>query len=321
MAEQTFQQWLARESLSVNQALAREVDSLPEPARPAARHILEAGGKRLRPMLTVLCGRLFGYGGNDIYRLASSMELLHAATLLHDDILDNAESRRGLKAAHLIYGAAATILSGDALLAHGNAIVASFDKPPLCLCFSRATIQTAAGEILEMNSLGNPDLTHAQYLEIAKGKTGCLISQSCMMGALAAGAACGQAEKCASFGENLGVAFQIVDDALDFAPAAQTGKPTGGDLREGKMTPPLRLYRESLAPQQRSLFDKAFRQKKFSDAQAGEIIQDTAAFVPASICLADAFLEKARQALDSLPTGGEKTILLQLVDYVRNRSK
>lgn len=275
----------------------------------------------MRPMLTVLCARLFGREGSDIYRLASSMELLHAATLLHDDILDNAERRRGLEAAHHIYGVAATILAGDALLAHGNAIVASCGKPPLCLCFSRATIQTAAGEILEMNSLGNPDLTHAQYLEIAKGKTGCLISQSCMMGALAADATHEQAEKCASFGENLGIAFQIVDDALDFAPARQTGKPTGGDLREGKMTPPLRLYRESLDPVQRGLFDESFRQQKFSDAQAGKIIHDTAAFVPATICLADAFLEKARQALDSLPAGGEKTILLQLVDYVRNRSK
>lgn len=321
MAEQNFQQWMAKESASVNKSLALEIDRLPEPARPVARHILEAGGKRLRPMLTILCARVFGHDDCGIYRLASSMELLHAATLLHDDILDNAENRRGRTAAHVVYGVTATILAGDALLAHGNAIVASFDKPSLCLCFSSATIQTAAGEILEMDSLGNPDLTHEQYLEIAKGKTGCLISQSCMMGALAAGADKVQAEKCASFGENLGIAFQIVDDALDFAPAKQTGKPTGGDLRECKMTPPLRLYRESLDPEQRRIFDDLFRQKSFSDAQAEKIIRDTASFVPEAICLADAFLENARRALDSLPASKEKTILMQLVDYVRNRSK
>ena len=141
---------LALELPPVNAALERAAHGLPEPVRPVALHIFEAGGKRLRPLLVVLTARLLGYERADIYDLAVTMEMLHAATLLHDDVLDNAASRRGKPAAHTIFDVTPTILAGDALLAQANALVAGFGDPRLSLCFSEATSRTAAGEILEI---------------------------------------------------------------------------------------------------------------------------------------------------------------------------
>lgn len=314
-----FQEWLKREGSRINKILKEEMKTLPEPAAAVASHILEAGGKRLRPLLTLLFARLFGKEGDEIYRLASSMEMLHAATLLHDDVLDNADNRRGKAAAHMVFNSTAAILGGDALLAQGNAIVASFQDTKLVECFSRATVQTAAGEILEMDSLRDPFLSLEKYLQIARGKTACLIAQSCRMGALAAIADQDLTQKSADFGENLGIAFQIVDDALDLAPQKQTGKPRGGDIREGKMTPPLFYYRQSLSESERAEFDKAFSQGNFSPEKIEQICDDCAPFIEQALTLADTYLEKAGETLLSFPDNPQKTYLRKMVDYVRQR--
>lgn len=276
----------------------------------------------MRPLLTVLCARMLGYRNGNIYDLAASMEMLHAATLLHDDVLDNAVSRRGQAAAHTVFGITGAILAGDALLAAGNAIVASFGLPSLSLCYSHATSQTAAGEIMEMNALGSPNLVLAQYLEIARGKTACLISQACAMGAVVAGASDARVSACAAYGENLGVAFQIVDDVLDFAPESQTGKPSGGDLRERKMTPPLMLYRDSLADAARADFDRNFAAGSFSENDLNLIsrtVHDK--FAAMAIELAASHIQKARDSLAELPDGEEKPVLLEMCAYVLSRTK
>ena len=234
---------LALELPPINKALSRAAEGLPHPVRP--RHIFEAGGKRLRPLLTILMARLLGCDKKDIYDLAVTMEMLHAATLLHDDVLDNADTRRGKPAAHTIFNATSTILAGDAMLAHANALVAQCGDPRLCLCFSEATSRTAAGEILEIAAQHQVETTAEEYEEIIRGKTAWLIRASCQLGALRAGADDALVEAAAAYGENIGMAFQIVDDALDFAPQSVTGKPSGGDVREGKLTPPLRMYRDS----------------------------------------------------------------------------
>ena len=178
---------LALELPPVNAALERAAHGLPEPVRPVALHIFEAGGKRLRPLLVVLTARLLGYERADIYDLAVTMEMLHAATLLHDDVLDNAASRRGKPAAHTIFDVTPTILAGDALLAQANALVAGFGDPRLSLCFSEATSRTAAGEILEIAAQRRVDTSAEEYAEIVRGKTAWLIRASCQLGALRAG--------------------------------------------------------------------------------------------------------------------------------------
>lgn len=314
---------IAAELAPINRALADALNELPAPARPVARHIFEAGGKRLRPFLTVRTARLFGHAADDIYRLSITMEMLHAATLLHDDVLDNAARRRGHPAAHTVFPPASAILAGDALLAGANAIVASFGLPALSVAFSRATSETAAGEILEISLLGRVDVSAVEYLEMARGKTGWLLAESCRMGAIFAGADEGAQQDALDYGMNLGLAFQIVDDVLDFAPAEATGKPTGGDAREGKFTPPLRLYRASLKERERAEFDRAFMAGKIDEAQAAKIAAkirelgiDRKARREAESCLF-----KAREALSQMPESPEKKILYLMTEYVAGREK
>ena len=305
---------IALELPAINRALDRAVEVLPEPVRPVTRHIFEAGGKRLRPLLTVLTARLLGHDREDIHDLAVTLEMLHAATLLHDDVLDNAMSRRGKPAAHTLYNVSSVILAGDALLAEANAQVARRGDPRLTRCFSEATSRTAAGEILEIAAQGRVDTS---------GKTAWLIRAACEMGALAAEADEASVAAAAAYGENLGMAFQMVDDALDFAPESATGKPTGGDVREGKLTPPLRLYRDSLNDAEREAFDVAFAGFAMSaaDAESVALRIREAGFDTAVRRQADTFLDAARRALHSLPDRPERKVMLKMTDYVRDRKK
>ncbi|QCC84636.1 polyprenyl synthetase family protein [Desulfovibrio desulfuricans] len=314
---------LALELPGINRALDRAVDTLPEPVRPVARHIFDAGGKRLRPLLTVLTSRLMGNERKGIQDLAITLEMLHAATLLHDDVLDNAVSRRGKPAAHTLFDVSSVILAGDALLAGANALVASHGDTRLTRCFSEATSRTAAGEILEIAAQGRVDSTSADYEEMVRGKTAWLIRAACEMGALAAGADDASVAAAATYGENLGMAFQMVDDALDFAPESVTGKPTGGDVREGKLTPPLRLYRDSLTAEERSAFDAAFCAGLMTEADAADIAERIrqAGHDNAVRRQADEFLDAARQALETLPDRPERELMRQMADYVRDRKK
>ena len=314
---------LALELPGINRALNKAVDTLPEPVRPVARHIFDAGGKRLRPLLTVLTSRLLGNGSKNIQDLAITLEMLHAATLLHDDVLDNAMSRRGKPAAHTIFDVSSVILAGDALLAGANALVANYGDTRLTRCFSEATSRTAAGEILEIAAQRRVDSSSADYEEMVRGKTAWLIRAACEMGALAAGADDASVAAAAAYGENLGMAFQMVDDALDFAPESITGKPTGGDVREGKLTPPLRLYRDSLSTEERSAFDAAFCAGLMTEADAASIAESIrqAGYDDAVRRQADEFLDAARQALETLPDRPERELMRQMADYVRDRKK
>lgn len=319
MPEINFRDWLNREAKRVNETVETLVARLPNSAKPAATHVLEAGGKRMRPLLTVLCARALGYREDDVYYAGAAMETLHAATLLHDDVIDNAESRRGREAAHVKFGSLRAILAGDALLALGNSVIAGFADPAMSECYSKAVMETAAGEILETDFLGDPNLSESDYLRIVVGKTACLISQACLMGALLAKAPESLARACETFGENLGVAFQIVDDALDFAPGAQTGKPRGGDLREGKMTPPIRLYRQSLSPEAGARFDAHFASGTFPAAEFSRVADAIASFADAALKFADEYLARAAAALEKLPPSEEKVVLGWMIDYVRSR--
>lgn len=314
---------LALELPGINRALNKAVDTLPEPVRPVARHIFDAGGKRLRPLLTVLMARLLGHEAKSIQDLAITLEMLHAATLLHDDVLDNAVSRRGKPAAHTLFDVSSVILAGDALLAGANALVANYGDTRLTRCFSEATSRTAAGEILEIAAQRRVDSSSVDYEDMVRGKTAWLIRAACEMGALAAGADDAAVAAAAAYGENLGMAFQMVDDALDFAPESVTGKPTGGDVREGKLTPPLRLYRDSLNTAERSAFDAAFCAGLMTEADAASIAESIrqAGHDNAVRRQADEFLDAARQALETLPDRPERELMRQMADYVRDRKK
>ncbi|ABB39983.1 Trans-hexaprenyltranstransferase [Oleidesulfovibrio alaskensis G20] len=308
----------------VNETLAAETGTLNTMVQPVATHVLSAGGKRLRPLLAILFARALGRGGDDIYPLACSVELLHSATLLHDDIIDDAALRRGLPAAHTLFGSTRTILAGDALLALANLIVSRYGDTRLTECIARAIIETATGEIAEIEYLRSTGHPQETYIEIIKGKTAWMIQASCQLGAIAAGATAQQEQAACDFGMNLGIAFQIVDDALDFSPSAgETGKPVAGDLREGKLTPPLHMYLERLEGADRQEFLHKFTTGTFSDADVDNVARAVRGqgLDKATRDLADTYLKKAADALHMLDESREKTVLRQTVDYVKNRSR
>lgn len=322
MKEDNFQKFLEENLEKINNSLFASVTQLPFYCQPIAEHILKAGGKRLRPLLVILCAKVFGCTNKeDIYNLSICMELLHASTLLHDDVIDNATLRRGKKTAHEIFGSASTILAGDAMLALGNKIVAHFNNMELVQCYSNAIISTANGEIMEINSLRNPELGEEEYLKIAEGKTACLIAFSCQLGAYFANANNADVMACYEFGKNLGLAFQMIDDVLDFTSGEITGKPCGGDLREGKMTPPLRLFRKSLSANEKKDFDHKFINNSFNDNECNDIVDKIKDILPKVRLDAELFLEKAREQLKKLPQNKETLILNELTDFVGSRRK
>ena len=313
-----------KELPAINAAIQREIDALHPLVRPVAAHVMDAGGKRLRPMLTILFARALNFRSDDLHTLASSLEFLHSATLMHDDILDNADLRRGRQAAHMRFGVTPTILAGDALLALANEIVARTGKPALTSCISKAIMETASGEIMEIAAVRNANLSRAEYLDIITGKTAYLIQSACEFGAIAAGASERQCDAAREFGLNLGIAFQLVDDALDYTSEAGTsGKPLGGDLREGKFTLPLLLYLESLPADERSSTIRDLTEADLPADRQDRIIADIVAggFAGRTRDEAKTYLTLASRALDVLPVCLEKNLLGAMIDFVLKRDK
>ena len=317
----TFVSVLKYEQLKVNKALEQELAAMPAPLRDIVSHVLMAGGKRLRPLLTLLSARLFGAEGPQLYELAVIPEMIHVATLLHDDVLDEAESRRGRKSAHLIYGTAPAILAGDALLAAASHKTAAFNIPSLLTCVSESVLMTAAGEAHEIALQGSLSHSLKEYIDIVAGKTGWLLKGSCRLGALYAGATEEQVEAISEYGLNLGIAFQIVDDALDFADEAVTGKPTAGDIMEGKYTPPIMKYVDFLSSGEREIFREKFKNGTFTDEDRLRIAADIRrlCFDAEARAMADQYLDKAQACLDTLPRRFEQKVFREALEFVRNR--
>ncbi len=314
---------LGLELPNINAALARYVEELPPNARPVASHVLTAGGKRLRPFLTLLTGRALGAPDETLYALGAAIEMLHAATLLHDDILDNATLRRGKPAAHTHYGAPQAILAGDAMLAKALLLVSQMGNTRLTSCISEAVMRTAEGELLEFAQLRNPAIRHADYLAMITGKTAWMLRASCELGALAANASPVLVEAAANFGLELGIAFQMVDDALDFSPPSLTGKPMGGDVKEGKITPPLSLYMASLPAAEQELLHKRLVEKNLGDAEMEELCAQVYEKGYADKTRAEAYahLESAARFLSLFPDSPSQAILARVIGYIQTRER
>ena len=316
-------QYLQGELPKINVFLKEQAAELSPVVRPAVEHVLAAGGKRLRPLLTIATARALGVG-DEVYPLACSLELLHSATLLHDDILDDAELRRGQQATHLAFGKSSAILAGDVLLALANRLVADYDIPRLTSVLSEAIMRTVTGEIVEIANVRNTELSHEQYVEIITGKTAYLFQGACQCGAILARADAEIEQAAHDYGLNLGIAFQLVDDALDYvSPSEVTGKPSGGDLREGKTTMPLIAYLENLEPEERMDVEAAFKAGTLSDDDIERITTEVVdnGLVEATLDEAVRYVDKARTALAAFPEGNEKRIMESVLGYVIRRDK
>jgi octaprenyl-diphosphate synthase len=225
---------------AINQALGANLQTHVPFISEVGRHILLSGGKRVRPLLFILSARLCGCQGNHLVDFSTIFEYLHAATLLHDDVVDAATVRRGMSTANTIWGNQAVILVGDFLLAKSLALAVDTDKLKVLKVLAQTTTLMAEGEILQLLHAGNLDLTEEQYFDVTIRKTAALMSAACQIGAILGGVSETQEEALTQFGLNLGISFQVVDDILDFTGnERQLGKPVINDLKEGRITLPI----------------------------------------------------------------------------------
>ena len=224
----------------VESQIQKHLDSHAPLINTVADHILSSGGKRIRPLLLILSARLFGYPEKSDLLLGSLVEFIHTATLLHDDVLDEADIRRGEQTARRIWGNHASILVGDYLYSQAMALIASFHNHDINEIMADACRKMAEGEVLQLCANSQPDLTETAYLKIIEYKTATLVAASCKVGAIIGGASPEEQMALYRFGYNLGMAFQLADDRLDYsADHARLGKSLGQDIRQGMITLPL----------------------------------------------------------------------------------
>ena len=317
-------QYFQRELPGINGFLDSEADKLNGLVRDVAKHIIGSGGKRIRPMLTLLFARSLGYDKDDYHAIACSLELLHSATLLHDDYLDDADLRRGRTASHILFGRTETILAGDALLALANEMGARYGNARLSWLLAKGIMETAAGEIEEIEFSRNPSLDREAYMGIIIGKTARLIECACRCGAALAGGTPEQEDAAGEYGLNLGIAFQLVDDALDYAsPTSETGKPEGGDLREGKVTLPLILLMEGGDDAGSESLLEALKDGSLTESQCQAVLDQVREgdYSEKTRAEAAAYVARAKDCLASFGTGEEVTVLGQAADFVLTRTK
>ncbi|MFN7710493.1 MAG: polyprenyl synthetase family protein [Holosporales bacterium] len=225
---------------AVNALILRRLDSEVSLIPLMASHILAAGGKRLRPLLTIAAAKALGYTGNRHINLAACVEFIHTATLLHDDVVDASELRRGLPTANTLWGNEASVLVGDFLFSRAFELMVEDGSLDVLRLLSRASARIAEGEVWQLTTNGDLETTEEQYLKIVEAKTSALFDAACATGATLAGAGPEDIEAFSAYGRHLGIAFQIADDVLDYQGSAATmGKAKGDDFREGKMTLPV----------------------------------------------------------------------------------
>jgi octaprenyl-diphosphate synthase len=313
----------------VGQDLAAIEKALGENLKPylpfvshVAEYIMFSGGKRIRPLLMVLSARLCGYQGGYDKTLSVVFEYLHAATLLHDDVVDSAEVRRGNPVAHSIWGAPGTVLVGDFLLARSIAIAAQTDQIAILDILARTTAQMSEGEIYQLLHRGDLALDESRYMEVIRRKTACLIQAACQVGALLAGAPDDHVEALAEYGYHLGVAFQLVDDMLDYmADSKVLGKATGTDLSEGKLTLPLicalnRATKEDRNQMERVISDGGLAEEEFDTIL--DLINKYGGMTHTRE-RAGEHIDQAKDYLDIFKASKTRAILKNLADYVLAR--
>ena len=234
--QQNLEHDLNRVNMVVNQAVQSDVALISQ----IGTYIIGAGGKRLRPILTILSGRCLGYDDDKLYSLAAMVEFIHTSTLLHDDVVDESELRRGRKTANNLFGNAAAVLVGDFLYTRAFQLMVDSGSRKILEVMADATNIIAEGEVMQLMNIGNVDITEAQYLQVIQYKTAKLFEAAAQVGAILADATTEQEQALKDFGMFLGTAFQIIDDVLDYSGSVeQIGKNVGDDLAEGKPTLPL----------------------------------------------------------------------------------
>ncbi len=302
----------------IHQHMASPVGVIPN----LAAHLIDAGGKRIRPLITLASARALGGGGDAPRKLAAAVEFIHSATLLHDDVVDESEMRRGKKSARNIWGNASSVLVGDFLFARSfNLMVEAGDMQVLDI-LARAASVIAEGEVMQLAAANDADTTLARYMQIIEAKTAALFAAAARVGACAAGKPGVEARAMEHYGRELGLAFQLVDDALDYGgQSAKMGKNAGDDFREGKVTLPVVLAREAGDEAERAFWRRAMGGHQTEDdfPRAVALVRRHDALAQ-TVEAARGHAKAAREALNAIPHNAYRDALADLADFVVERA-
>nr|WP_320048247.1 polyprenyl synthetase family protein [uncultured Desulfuromonas sp.] len=317
-------QMLEGEMSLVEQQFRQDLDSEVALIRKVGEYVLASGGKRMRPMLVLLCARLAGYQGDTHIGVASVVEFIHTATLLHDDVVDSADLRRGAASANSVWGNEASVLVGDFLFSKSFSIMVRTGSLPILQALSDATTNMAEGEVLQLISTCDLDLSEDRYMQVVRDKTAVLIAAACRCGGILGGVSAEHEQALHEFGMELGIAFQFMDDALDYvADQAEFGKACGHDLEEGKMTLPLIETLRHCSGEERNRVEEIVEKDLLSDEDLEEVIALIHRYdgIDYTRKRAKELVESAKQRLAVFENGEAKQALEILADYVVSRTK
>ncbi|MDZ4842416.1 MAG: polyprenyl synthetase family protein [Hyphomicrobium aestuarii] len=296
-----------------------DVEMIPE----LAHHLIDSGGKRLRPMLTLATARMSGYRGNGHIRVASAVEFMHTATLLHDDVVDESDTRRGKKTARLIWGNQASVLVGDFLLGHAFRMLVDVGNIQVLRILSNASAIIAEGEVMQLAAAKKTSTTEDEYLAIINAKTAALFSAAAEAGGAIAERPAEEVNALRSYGKNLGIAFQLVDDALDYGgDSSRLGKSTGDDFREGKVTLPVILSYRRGSEDERSFWRRTICDGDIRDGdleQAIGLMRKHKA-IEATLERARSYGSIARDAMGIFRDSPQKSALTDVIEFCIDRS-
>jgi octaprenyl-diphosphate synthase len=310
---------VAQDLGAIEKALVENLNPYLPFVSQVAEYIMFSGGKRIRPLLMVLSARLCGYQGDYDKILSVVFEYLHAATLLHDDVVDGAEVRRGNPVAHAIWGAPGTVLAGDFLLARSIAIAAQTHQIAILDILAQTTAEMSQGEIDQLLHRQDLSTDEEQYMEVIKRKTAYLIRAACQIGALLARAPEDQVDALVHYGYHLGVAFQLVDDLLDYMADAQVlGKGTGTDLAEGKLTLPIIYALKRSTVEDRQRMETIIQQGTFTKDEFDSVLQLVAEYggIEYTRKRVREHIDQAKAYLQIFDVSKTRGLLEDLADYV-----
>jgi heptaprenyl diphosphate synthase len=288
--------------------------------RESSIHLLEAGGKRLRPAFALLAGKFYGSSRDKLLLVAMALELIHMATLVHDDVVDASKTRRGRPTVKAQWGNIISVRTGDYLLAKSLELIAEINHPDVSRILAKVSTEMCKGEIQQIKALFDTRQSLKQYYYRIKRKTALLIQASCLTGGIVSGAPKKQIWSLGAYGHSLGIAFQIVDDILDItAEATELGKPIGGDLRQGVMTLPM-IIALKLSPQREKLHILLSKENK-TESEVGLAISliREAVVINEAKCWVNLYVNKAKGYLENLPKVPARKALEELAEFVRIR--
>jgi octaprenyl-diphosphate synthase len=308
----------------VDEEFARHVESRVALIPQIGKYIQASGGKRVRPAVLLMASRLCGYTGDRAVLYAAVVEFIHSATLVHDDIIDDAELRRGRLAVHSRWGNDVTVLLGDYLYIKSMALALTHDEPAIIRLLCDVTLRMIEGELYQLTKNGDPDITEDEHFEIIRRKTAYLFSGCAKIGGMLAGQPEDRVEALGEYGFNLGMAFQVVDDLLDLTGSVESlGKPVGSDLREGKITLPVIALMNSGDSAGQALVRTIVSERELPPErwQVLSGLLDRYKTIDYAYDRAVSFVQKAKQHLSVFPPSAERDGLMALPDYVLQRDR